>query len=376
MDSSRRSSFNFDDSTNEEHENGGAGAEQASGNSKEKPSCSFPTLIARAIMLQGGSTTLAGIYNYFIETHPYFKTSPANWRNRVRHTLTVSKCFTRIPCGNRRRGGLWTIHPEYTDSFLPDGTFVGRRGGHAAAQAAAAAAAAVSVPVVEVVERAAPTIPTVAEAPTPTPATTDLEIAKAASVGGTLALGAGAGDDKVSTTAIKSENFSTLGEENMLPAHAAEGTGDHATRGGPGADHGLAEGHVIAGAKHTAVHSQEETTELQSLRSKAEQLGIPHEVSENLEISELKELVTRMEEMNAVLHEESALLKEQELKLKRETLTRDIERWGEANRELEGEVGELDNHIRELHRRLVESGNDDLLDEQAKIEWGSVKSTA
>eukprot|EP00123_Amoebidium_parasiticum_P005799 comp16902_c1_seq1/m.15433 comp16902_c1_seq1/g.15433 ORF comp16902_c1_seq1/g.15433 comp16902_c1_seq1/m.15433 type:complete len:582 (-) comp16902_c1_seq1:232-1977(-) len=142
MDSSRRSSFNFDDSTNEEHENGGAGAEQASGNSKEKPSCSFPTLIARAIMLQGGSTTLAGIYNYFIETHPYFKTSPANWRNRVRHTLTVSKCFTRIPCGNRRRGGLWTIHPEYTDSFLPDGTFVGRRGGHAAAQAAAAAAAA------------------------------------------------------------------------------------------------------------------------------------------------------------------------------------------------------------------------------------------
>eukprot|EP00123_Amoebidium_parasiticum_P017139 comp23724_c0_seq1/m.40882 comp23724_c0_seq1/g.40882 ORF comp23724_c0_seq1/g.40882 comp23724_c0_seq1/m.40882 type:complete len:526 (-) comp23724_c0_seq1:123-1700(-) len=91
----------------------------------EKPSLSYQTLIARAIMSAGGSLTLAGIYSYIMESHLYFRTTQDNWRNRVRHTLTVCKCFKRMATTSSRRGGLWTIDTEYRSSFTADWTYVG-----------------------------------------------------------------------------------------------------------------------------------------------------------------------------------------------------------------------------------------------------------
>eukprot|EP00124_Ichthyophonus_hoferi_P001279 Ihof_evm16s62 gene=Ihof_evmTU16s62 len=79
----------------------------------EKPPLSYQTLIARAIMNAGGSFTLAGIYSYIMELHVYFRTTQDNWRNRVRHTLTVCKSFKRLASSSSRRGGLWIIDPNF-----------------------------------------------------------------------------------------------------------------------------------------------------------------------------------------------------------------------------------------------------------------------
>lgn len=79
----------------------------------EKPPLSYQTLIARAIMSSGGALPLAGIYSFIMETSPYFRTTSDNWRNRVRHTLTVCKCFKRGLSASSRRGGLWTIDAEF-----------------------------------------------------------------------------------------------------------------------------------------------------------------------------------------------------------------------------------------------------------------------
>lgn len=120
--------------------------------SHEKPTCSFATLIARAIMHAGGATTLSGIYKYFTDNYSYFRSSPSNWRNRIRHTLTVSKCFTRVPCGNKRRGGNWSIDAAYSAFFLPDGTYVGKRGIGAGQRESMALAATMSAMPIDMTE--------------------------------------------------------------------------------------------------------------------------------------------------------------------------------------------------------------------------------
>ena len=83
-------------------------------NSSELP-CSYRQLIRLVLEHNRDGLTLNGIYAHITDRFPYLRTGgPANWRSRVRNTLTVSNDFRRIPDPTGRRSGRWVIaehHP-------------------------------------------------------------------------------------------------------------------------------------------------------------------------------------------------------------------------------------------------------------------------
>ena len=62
-----------------------------------KPPYSYVTLIRQAIMsatLQ--RMTLNEIYQWIVDSYPYFRTAPPKWKNSIRHNLSLNKCFKRL----------------------------------------------------------------------------------------------------------------------------------------------------------------------------------------------------------------------------------------------------------------------------------------
>ncbi|KAJ2597147.1 hypothetical protein EV177_007790 [Coemansia sp. RSA 1804] len=77
-----------------------------------KPPYSYATLITYAIMNHPRKQmTLNEIYSWVMEHYPYFKTAGSGWKNSIRHNLSLSKTFVRIPrpINEPGKGAYWTV---------------------------------------------------------------------------------------------------------------------------------------------------------------------------------------------------------------------------------------------------------------------------
>jgi hypothetical protein len=75
-----------------------------------KPPYSYRGMIAVAIQISPKQElTLQGIHAALMELFPFFRGSYTGWRDSVRHNLSHSSCFVKIPSEHPVKAGLWTV---------------------------------------------------------------------------------------------------------------------------------------------------------------------------------------------------------------------------------------------------------------------------
>ncbi|CAF3326695.1 unnamed protein product [Rotaria sp. Silwood1] len=77
-----------------------------------KPPYSYVSLIRQAIssaIMQ--RMTLNEIYQWIVDSYPYFRTAPSKWKNSIRHNLSLNKCFKRLQrsTNDPGKGSYWAI---------------------------------------------------------------------------------------------------------------------------------------------------------------------------------------------------------------------------------------------------------------------------
>jgi hypothetical protein len=96
-----------------------------------KPPHSYAAMIGQAI-LNGPeeNATLSQIYEYIKTHYAYFRHSGNGWQNSVRHNLSLSKSFEKIPrrTDEPGKGMKWQIVPEMREDFLKKNYQPTRRG--------------------------------------------------------------------------------------------------------------------------------------------------------------------------------------------------------------------------------------------------------
>ncbi|XP_056133251.1 forkhead box protein N2 [Lampris incognitus] len=90
--------------------------------SSSKPPYSFSSLIFMAIEYSPEKRLpVKGIYEWIVNSFPYYRTASGGWRNSVRHNLSLSKSFRRIHRDKSQvvgKGSLWCVCPEYRPALL------------------------------------------------------------------------------------------------------------------------------------------------------------------------------------------------------------------------------------------------------------------
>lgn len=94
-----------------------------------KPPHSYVTLIAKALLSSPDrKRTLREIYDYLRSEFPYFQTCDSEWKNCVRHNLSLNKCFVRLVgegcIPSQIKGAAWTFAADAAEFFAPDGTHI------------------------------------------------------------------------------------------------------------------------------------------------------------------------------------------------------------------------------------------------------------
>ncbi len=79
-----------------------------------KPLKSYVMLINEAIKsTPERRMILADIYDYFLAHYPYFRTTKTGWKNSIRHNLSLSSDFVKVPrdvaLGSKRKGMYWAL---------------------------------------------------------------------------------------------------------------------------------------------------------------------------------------------------------------------------------------------------------------------------
>ncbi|XP_061540177.1 forkhead box Q2 [Phycodurus eques] len=86
--------------------------------SDKKPNQSYIALISKAIMAsEQKKLLLCDIYQWIMDHYPYFKSKDKNWRNSVRHNLSLNDCFIKAGRSENGKGHFWAIHPSYYKHF-------------------------------------------------------------------------------------------------------------------------------------------------------------------------------------------------------------------------------------------------------------------
>lgn len=81
----------------------------------QKPDYPYPTLIRCAILSHGKkSPTLSEIYDMIHKRFSFFKMDDAGWKNSVRHYLSISPSFVKLPrpITEPGKGNYWTYDPN------------------------------------------------------------------------------------------------------------------------------------------------------------------------------------------------------------------------------------------------------------------------
>uniref|UniRef100_A0A3B4AMZ3 Fork-head domain-containing protein n=1 Tax=Periophthalmus magnuspinnatus TaxID=409849 RepID=A0A3B4AMZ3_9GOBI len=86
--------------------------------SEEKPNQSYIALISNAILAsEQKKLLLCDIYQWIMDHYPYFKSKDKNWRNSVRHNLSLNDCFIKAGRSDNGKGHFWAIHPSNYHDF-------------------------------------------------------------------------------------------------------------------------------------------------------------------------------------------------------------------------------------------------------------------
>ncbi|XP_056132852.1 forkhead box Q2 [Lampris incognitus] len=86
--------------------------------SQDKPTQSYIALISMAILAsEEKKLLLCDIYQWIMEHYPYFKSKDKNWRNSVRHNLSLNECFIKVGRSDNGKGHFWAIHPSNYQDF-------------------------------------------------------------------------------------------------------------------------------------------------------------------------------------------------------------------------------------------------------------------
>ncbi|KAL8581847.1 hypothetical protein ACOMHN_010221 [Nucella lapillus] len=87
-----------------------------------KPPYSYANLITFAINSSSQKKmTLAEIYKWICENFPYYKGAGNGWKNSIRHNLSLSKCFMKVPRSrdDPGKGSYWIIDNNPSEDPLP-----------------------------------------------------------------------------------------------------------------------------------------------------------------------------------------------------------------------------------------------------------------
>ncbi|XP_057697900.1 forkhead box Q2 [Corythoichthys intestinalis] len=86
--------------------------------SDEKPNQSYIALISKAILAsEEKKLLLCDIYQWIMDHYPYFKSKDKNWRNSVRHNLSLNDCFVKAGRSENGKGHFWAVHPSNYKDF-------------------------------------------------------------------------------------------------------------------------------------------------------------------------------------------------------------------------------------------------------------------
>lgn len=87
----------------------------------EKPNFSYSSMIIMAIQHHHlKMPTLSEIYSFILEKFPYFKHTKKDWKNAIRHSLSISKLFKkvqRLP-NQPGKGNYWVLSTEGLNTVL------------------------------------------------------------------------------------------------------------------------------------------------------------------------------------------------------------------------------------------------------------------
>ncbi|CAL8253919.1 unnamed protein product [Merluccius merluccius] len=86
--------------------------------SKDKPTQSYIALISMAILAsEEKKLLLCDIYQWIMDHYPYFRSKDKNWRNSVRHNLSLNECFVKASRSDNGKGHFWAVHPSNYQDF-------------------------------------------------------------------------------------------------------------------------------------------------------------------------------------------------------------------------------------------------------------------
>ncbi|KAM9330579.1 uncharacterized protein PAF06_015488 [Gastrophryne carolinensis] len=84
----------------------------------EKPNQSYIALISRAILSTPEKRLqLSDIYQWIMDTYPYYHNQDKSWRNSVRHNLSLNECFIKVGRSDNGKGHYWAVHPANLEAF-------------------------------------------------------------------------------------------------------------------------------------------------------------------------------------------------------------------------------------------------------------------
>ncbi|XP_069624023.1 fork head domain transcription factor slp2-like [Ranitomeya imitator] len=92
--------------------------QQEESNRLEKPNQSYIALISRAILSSPEKRLqLNDIYQWIMNTYPYYHNQDKSWRNSVRHNLSLNECFIKAGRSDNGKGHYWAVHPANLEAF-------------------------------------------------------------------------------------------------------------------------------------------------------------------------------------------------------------------------------------------------------------------